>query len=160
MPTEIERKFLVVGTDWKESASFKESIQQGYLCADVERSVRVRATAERAWIAIKGRLQGMTRAEFEYPIPVTDARELIGTLCLPGVIEKTRYQVDVNDLSWEVDEFFGANAGLVVAEIELATEKQTISLPAWIGKEVTFDPRYLNASLGHHPYSEWPSEDR
>ena len=160
MPTEIERKFLVIGTDWKESASSKQLIRQGYLCADVERSVRVRTTDDRAWVTIKGTSKGMMRAEFEYPIPIKDARELLSTLCLPGAIEKTRYQVEVNDLNWEVDEFFGANAGLVVAEIELATENQTISLPEWIGKEVTYDARYFNANLVHHPYSEWSSTDR
>lgn len=158
MPKEIERKFLVVGTDWKDNISSKQAIQQGYLCTDIERSVRVRATDDRAWITIKGASQGMMRAEFEYPIPVKDARELIHTLCLPGAIDKTRYRVEVNGLTWEIDVFFGVNAGLVVAEIELETEKQTISLPAWIGEEVTFDPRYFNANLVHHPYSEWSSK--
>ena len=155
MPLEIERKFLVTGTAWKERVSSTQTIQQGYLCAEVERSVRVRVTDDRAWVTIKGASQGSIRAEFEYPIPVEDGRELIRTLCLPGTIEKTRYRVEDRGLYWEIDEFFGLNSGLVVAEIELETENQTIALPAWIGQEVTHDPRYLNANLVRHPYSEW-----
>ena len=155
MAKEIERKFLALGTDWKESASSKHSIRQGYLCADRDRSVRVRVTDRNAWITIKGASQGITRDEFEYSIPLEDALELLNTLCLPNIIEKTRYRVETQGSVWEIDEFDGANAGLVVAEIELDADDRTVALPAWVGEEVSYDPRYLNVNLSQHPYSEW-----
>ena len=155
MPKEVERKFLTIGTDWKASVVSKQSIRQGYLCANRDRSVRVRATDDNAWITIKGALQGITREEFEYAIPLEDALEMLHTLCLPHNIEKTRYRVGVQGAMWEIDEFLGANAGLVVAEIELQTDDEAIALPAWVGEEVSRDVRYLNANLARHPYSEW-----
>ena len=158
MPKEIERKFLVIGDEWRDRTSSQQTIRQGYLCAERERSVRVRVAGDRAWITVKGATRGMTRAEFEYPIPYDDAVEMIETLCLPHVIEKFRYKIEVLGNSWEIDEFLGVNVGLIVAEVELESESQLLSLPAWIGEEVTSDPHYYNANLVGNPYSEWSSK--
>ena len=153
MPVETERKFLVIGTDWKAGASSKE-FSQGYLQQDPERSVRVRIAGDQAFLTIKGMSQGISRLEFEYPIPVGDASQLL-PLCLPGIISKTRYFVEVDGLLWEIDEFHGDNEGLVIAEIELEDESVQIDLPNWIGREVSDDRRYYNVALAKSPYSEW-----
>jgi CYTH domain-containing protein len=154
MGTEIERKFLVNGDSWREGARGTR-FQQGYLSSVKERTVRVRVAGERAFLTIKGKSVGATRSEYEYEIPLADARELLAGLCERPLIEKTRYEVDVAGLTWEVDVFEGENQGLVVAEIELESESQPFTLPAWAGAEVTSDPRYFNASLIKHPFSRW-----
>lgn len=154
MPLEIERKFLVTGNAWREQATGRQ-FRQGYLSSDPERSVRVRLAGEQAWLTIKGGSRGAARAEYEYTIPADDAREMLDSLCLQPLIEKTRYQVEYHGMTWEIDEFAGANAGLLIAEVELESEGQAFDLPAWAGDDVTGDPRYYNASLIAHPYSQW-----
>ncbi len=154
MKTEIERKFLVRGDDWKSGASAKP-IRQGYLYADKNISVRVRRTGDEAFLTVKGTQKGATRAEYEYGIPVEDADDMLDGLCRPPLIEKVRYVLDQGGVTWEVDVFEGENAGLVVAEVELTSEDQNVDLPEWVGREVTDDPRYLNANLVKKPYSEW-----
>ncbi len=153
MGIEIERKFLVVGEDWKHGAS-PQLLSQGYLNRDKQRTVRVRIADQQAWLTVKGVSQGALRAEFEYPIPLDDARQLMA-LCDGPRVEKYRWRVPQGALVWEVDEFVGDNAGLVVAEIELSSEEQTFDKPAWVGAEVTHDPRYFNSSLASRPYRSW-----
>ncbi len=153
MAIEIERKFLVRGDGWRglgEAVPYR----QGYLCTDPERVVRVRTMGERAVITVKGLRVGASRPEFEYPIPLDDARRLLD-LCLRPVLEKTRTRILLGDLVWEVDEFRGANAGLVTAECELEREDQPIARPDWLGDEVTGDPRYGNSNLVARPFSTW-----
>ncbi len=153
MGTEIERKFLVLGDGWRAGASGC-SYRQGYLSRDVERVVRVRQAGTSARLTIKGISQGTTRPEYEYPIPFSDAQQLM-KLCLRSVIEKTRYVVEYRGKRWEVDEFHGENQGLVLAEIELSREDEPIEIPPWIGQEVSADRRYFNAYLSEHPYTQW-----
>ena len=154
MGREIERKFLVIGDDWRQRAT-GTAIRQGYLCSLEERSVRVRVAGDRGTLTIKGMAVGAARAEYEYEIPVGDAEELLNGLCEQPLIEKTRYRVGNAGATWEVDVFDGDNSGLTVAEIELEDEAQAVVLPDWIGEEVTGDPRYLNANLFKHPFSRW-----
>jgi adenylate cyclase len=150
--TEIERKFLVHGTEWRRGVPIR--ISQGYLSRDTERTVRVRIAGDRAYLTIKGRTRGATRAEFEYEIPRQDAEQLL-PLCDGPPLEKNRYTVTHAGMGWEVDEFLGANAGLVVAEIELREEGQSFSRPSWLSTEVTHDPRYYNSNLIANPYEKW-----
>ena len=152
MPLEIERKFLVKGDEWKTDNGMH--IVQGYLNNDRERTVRVRISGAKAFLTIKGVSTGATRAEFEYEIPVVDAEQLL-RLCEGPLIEKTRHEVAFAGMTWEVDEFQGANEGLVVAEIELETAGQTFVQPPWVGPEVTADARYFNSSLAVRPYKSW-----
>jgi CYTH domain-containing protein len=154
MAAEIERKFLVVGNTWHDGSPGIR-IAQGYLSLDPDRTVRVRLAGENAWLTIKGRTEGITRAEFEYPVPAEDAGALL-KLCLPSVIDKTRHQVSFGGHMWEVDVFHGANEGLVMAEIELENESIVPELPPWAGEEVSSDARYFNASLATNP---WPWKD-
>ena len=154
MAQEIERKFLVIGDAWRKGAK-RSHLSQGYLLAGKEKSVRIRLEDRRGTVTIKGRTHGLVRAEYEYEIPAKDARELLDTLCEKPLIEKTRHRLRVGGLVWEIDEFFGANAGLVVAEVELKSARQRIAFPPWIGKEVSKDPRYLNANLFKRPYRRW-----
>ena len=155
MATETERKFRVTSSEWRDEAISGTTLRQGFLSTDPERTVRVRLMDGEARLTIKGITKGATRAEYEYPIPPGDAAEMLDELCLPGPIEKTRYRVRHAGHIWEIDVFFGANAGLVIAEIELESENEEISFPSWVGHEVTGDPRYYNASLAQHPYREW-----
>jgi adenylate cyclase len=152
MPTEIERKFLVTGTEWRQGDSVR--LCQGYLSRAKERTVRVRLAGEKAFLTIKGISKGASRAEFEYEIPVSDAEQLM-KLCDGPLIEKVRHVVAYKGLKWDVDEFFGENAGLVVAEVELEREDQPFEKPDWLGQEVTYDPRYFNSSLATNPYRTW-----
>ena len=152
MGIEIERKFLVTGSEWKAAAGV--SYRQGYLNRDKERVVRVRLAGEKAFLTIKGKSAGATRAEYEYEIPATDAGQLL-KLCDGPLIEKIRRVIIHDGDKWEVDEFFGENSGLVVAEIELRSEEQTFTRPNWLGTEVTDDSRYYNSSLSSHPFSKW-----
>ena len=154
MGVEIERKFLVQGEAWKALAD-PVFFRQGYLSSHHERTVRVRIEGDRAVMTIKGKNVGATRGEWEYPIPVQDAAELLDGLCEQPLIEKYRRKIAVGAHVWEVDEFLGANAGLVVAEIELAAEDETFDLPEWVGDEVTGDARYYNSNLIRHPFSDW-----
>ncbi len=153
MPAEIERKFLVADDSWRDGTPGVR-IAQGYLSQDPERTVRVRLAGEKAWITIKGRSQGITRAEFEYAIPPEEARELLG-LCLPAVIDKTRHEIRHGGHLWEVDVFHGENDGLIVAEVELSDENETPEMPAWLGAEVSDETRYFNSHLARHPFTRW-----
>jgi CYTH domain-containing protein len=161
MPTEIERKFLVIGEAWRSATDSDQSpiagirYRQGYIFADRQRSVRVRVAGEQGYLTIKGATTGITRSEFEYPIPLAHALELLATLCEPPLIEKTRYRIPHKHLTWEVDEFSGDNQGLVIAEVELTDPAQAIALPDWIGQEVSDDPRYYNSNLAKHPFTQW-----
>lgn len=154
MGVEIERKFLVGGDAWRTLGE-STLLRQGYLSTDATRTVRVRIDGERAFLTIKGKSVGASRGEWEYPIPVLEAAELLDTLCQQPLVEKVRHRIASGPHTWEVDEFLGANAGLVVAEIELASEDETFAKPDWIGREVTGDARYFNSRLISHPYSEW-----
>ena len=155
MATETERKFLVSGSGWRvdDPASYR----QGYLNHDENRTVRVRLAGDEAFLTVKGLSRGASRAEFEYPIPPEDARELLA-LCVGAIVEKRRHVTEFGGLNWEVDEFLGDNAGLIVAEVELDDESQRIALPDWVGEEVTYEPRYFNSNLARHPFSRWKRE--
>jgi len=160
MAHEIERKFLVRSDDWRAAASRSDAtgvrIRQGYLSTSSTRSVRVRTAGEHATLNVKGNKVGPRASEFEYPIPLADATEMLSALCRRPFIEKTRYDIPGPDGHiWEVDEFHAENAGLVVAEIELSHEDQTFAHPQWLGEEVTDDPRYLNTNLVERPFTTW-----
>jgi adenylate cyclase len=157
MPVEIERKFLVRGDAWRASVTRTEHYCQGYLATTATCSVRVRVGGGEAWLGLKGRVVGASRPEYEYSIPATEAGEILDTLCDEGRVEKYRHWVAHGDHEWEVDEFLGANAGLVVAELELEREDEGFELPSWLGPEVTHDVRYYNASLAQLPYRGWAS---
>lgn len=159
MAKEIERKFLVTGNGWRKGGR-RSRLRQGYLCASKERSVRVRLEDGAGTLTIKGPARGAARDEYEYPIPARDAARLLDGLCEKPLIEKTRTRVRFKGLVWEVDEFSGDNRGLVVAEVELDRAGQTAVLPPWAGKEVTRDPRYLNANLFKNPYRRWARRSR
>jgi CYTH domain-containing protein len=152
MGVEIERKFLVRSEAWRQGAG--ERMVQGYLNRDKARTVRVRLAGTQAFLTVKGASVGATRAEFEYPIAAADAQALLA-LCDGPLIDKTRYRIAVGDLVWEVDEFCGDNAGLVVAEVELPSEDAVFSKPEWVGQEVTHDARYFNSNLSSHPFTRW-----
>jgi adenylate cyclase len=154
MGIEIERKFLVTSDAWMGLGE-PVQLRQGYLSSHPSRVVRVRIEGERAVMTIKGKNVGASRGEWEYPIPMEDAREFLDKLCEQPIIEKYRRRIPYAGFVWEVDEFLGANAGLVVAEIELPSEDQAFDKPDWIGEEVTHDKRYLNSNLIAHPYSGW-----
>jgi len=155
MPQEIERKFLVRGDGWRDSGA-GVPYRQGYLSTVAERTVRVRLIRDKGWLTIKGITVGATRAEYEYEIPADEASEMLDNLCERPLIEKTRYRIEHQGLTWEVDEFDGDNAGLIIAEVELDEEGQAIVLPDWVGEEVTDDPRYYNANLIANPFTRWP----
>jgi adenylate cyclase len=156
MAVEIERKFLVREDTWMDGATGVR-IAQGYLSLDPARSVRVRLAGENAWLTVKGAPSGIHRAEFEYPIPADDARALL-EICLPSVIDKTRYRIHFGGHLWEIDVFHGANEGLVLAEVELADESIMPDLPPWAGEEVSTDPRYHNSNLAVTPFSAFARE--
>lgn len=155
MAHEIERKFLVEG-DFKPSASKQTRITQGYLCSVPERTVRVRVKGDKGFITIKGigRASGASRYEWEKEIPTSEVQELL-QLCEPGVIDKTRFLVKSGKHTFEVDEFYGDNEGLVVAEVELGSEDESFEKPGWLGQEVTGDARYFNSMLMKQPFSKW-----
>lgn len=156
MPTEIERKFLVTSNSYRHEAVSSKRITQGYLSSVPERTVRVRIKNEKGYLTIKGAAnsKGMSRYEWEKEIPVDEAAELL-CLCEPGAIDKVRYEVVVGTHTYEVDEFLGENAGLIVAEIELGSEGEQFDKPSWLGEEVTGDNRYYNSYLTHHPFNQW-----
>lgn len=153
---EIERKFLVTSDAFKSEATHKNHIAQGYLNSHPERTVRVRIKGEIGFVTIKGKGNetGMSRFEWETEIALADVKNLI-QLCENGVIDKIRYEVEVGNHTYEVDEFFGDNEGLVIAEIELKSEEETFEKPSWLGQEVTNDERYYNAYLSNNPFKNW-----
>lgn len=157
MGIEIERKFLVEGDAWRVGAS-PSRIVQGFLSRDPERIVRVRLRDGEAFLTIKGKGSGLARVEVEVAIPAEEARQLL-PLCLPPLIEKTRHLVTWAGHLWEIDEFFGDNAGLVVAEVELAAEDEIFERPPWLGREVSEDFRYSNAALSERPWRDWRSDE-
>ncbi|WP_317204888.1 CYTH domain-containing protein [Janthinobacterium sp.] len=154
MGVEIERKFLPRGDAWRALGE-PVLLRQGYLSSQRERVVRVRIEGGQATLTIKGASVGARRGEWEYPIPLADAEELLDGLCEQPLVEKYRRRIDYAGMVWEVDEFLGVNAGLVVAEIELESEEQAFEKPDWVGEEVSDDARYFNANLIKHPYSRW-----
>ncbi len=159
MPREIERKFLLTSESWRALAARRQRMTQGYIAASDRISVRVRIAADDAWLNIKSRGLAASRLEYEYAVPVADARELLALAVGPH-IEKTRHFVPYGGLTWEVDEFHGDNGGLVVAELELDREDQAFARPPWAGVEVTHLTRYYNVSLVNHPYRQWTATER
>ncbi len=158
MATEIERKFLVTGDAWRSAPG--QRLRQGYLNREPQRTVRMRVAGGDAFLTVKGQSVGATRAEFEYPIPLADAEQLLA-LCDGPLVDKVRHVVEFAGARWEVDAFLGDNLGLVVAEIELEAEDQPFERPPWLGREVTDDVRYFNSALAARPYTTWadPPED-
>ena len=154
MAKEIERKFLVIGNKWRELANGTH-YRQGYLNSIKERTVRIRTINDKAYLTVKGPTVGVTRMEFEYEIPYNDCVEMLDNLAEKPIIEKTRYKIKADDLVWEIDEFFGVNEGLIVAEVELQSEEQKFEKPEWIGEEISGDPRYFNSNLVNNPYTTW-----
>jgi CYTH domain-containing protein len=154
MGKEIERKFLVNDTSYRKYGN-SEKIIQGFLSVDKDRVVRLRASGGKGVLTIKGSGNGIERIEFEYSIPLIDAIELINNLCLKPIIEKYRYKIFHDGLIWEVDEFLNENEGLIIAEVELDHPDQEITLPDWVGKEVTNDDRYYNINLVKEPFRHW-----
>ncbi len=159
MHNEIERKFLVIGDAWRENA-VSHKFCQGYIYSADTCFVRVRTEDNFAFLTIKGPKNGIGRPEFEYPIPINDAQELLDNLAHQPLIYKIRHKVPSPPHVWEIDEFCGENDGLIVAEIELTTDEEDFEKPAWLGEEVTFDARYRNAALAKQPYSQWKKEDK
>lgn len=153
MAVEIERKYLVRGEEWRGLAA-PVKYAQGYLVSDEGRTVRVRIAGDSGFLTIKGKSEGMSRKEFEYPVPLKDAEEML-LLSKTPVIEKKRSRIEFEGKIWEVDEFEGKNKGLIMAEIELKSEDEYFEIPPWIGEEVTGDPRYFNSYLSENPFNEW-----
>lgn len=155
MAVEIERKFLVNCDVWRGQVESSVAMVQGYLAETDSCSIRVRLSGDTASLNFKGLTIGARRTEFEYPVPPEDARQMLDLYCGTRLIEKTRHYLRLSDWTWEIDEFNGANAGLVVAEVELDSEDDDFARPEWLGREVTSDPRYYNIRLVECPYSEW-----
>lgn len=155
MGIEIERKFLLRDAGWRASVRGSEDIVQGYLANTDRGSIRVRLAGGQAALNLKSMTLGVTRSEFDYAIPVPEARVILDTLCMRPLIEKTRHHVEFDGHLWEIDEFHGANAGLVVAELELGHAQESFTHPPWLGEEVSDDPRYYNLCLVEHPYRDW-----
>ena len=154
MALEIERKYLV---DLEKLGTLPTGnrIKQGYLSTNKEAVVRVRVKNDKAYLTIKGSNVGVTRLEFEYEIPLDEANEMLEKLCQKPIIDKTRYLIEYENHTWELDIFYGDNEGLVVAEVELSSEDENINLPIWIKEEVSHDERYYNSNLMKHPYKDW-----
>lgn len=155
MAQEIERKFLVKNDDWRENADGGLAMVQAYLQSGEKSSIRIRLAGDRAWLNIKSATLGISRSEYEYTVPLDDAKEMLTNLCDGPVISKTRYHVSVAQHVWEVDVFDGDNRGLVVAEIELSSEDESFEMPGWAGDDVSLDTRYYNVCLAKHPYKDW-----
>ena len=158
MALEIERKFLVNDEIWQafknEQGLQGQKFRQGYLC-NGNATVRVRVKNDQGWLTIKGKTKGLTRSEYEYLIPLDEAEEMLDTMCGKPLIEKYRYIYAATDFVWEVDEFLGENAGLIVAEIELPSEEASFAQPDWVTEDVSHDDRYFNASLARVPFNRW-----
>lgn len=155
MGVEIERKFLVKDDSWRSAVESRTRLIQGYLADGDKATVRVRVTGEAAYLTIKGPTAGVTRSEYEYPLPVADAQAMLRELAVYPAIDKTRYRVRAGAHLWELDVFAGENAGLVLAELELGSEQEAFEQPAWAGEEVSGDPRYYNVNLARNPYRRW-----
>lgn len=155
MAKEIERKFLVINDDWRKDVTKSIHYIQGYFSTNKSCSIRVRVSGQAASLNIKSATLGITRTEYEYPIPVHDAKEMLENLCNKPLLEKTRHHVQHHNHLWEIDIFSGDNEGLVVAEIELKSADERFSMPDWAGAEVSDDPRYYNVCLISHPYKNW-----
>lgn len=155
MALEIERKFLLRDTGWHGHSYRSARIRQGYLSNEPKLSVRVRTAGNEAWLTIKGPSHTLTRVEYEYSIPLQDAEQMLANLCQRPLIEKTRYWLNYAGHTWEIDVFEGDNLGLTVAEVELSDANETLELPPWVGREISDDPRYLNANLVRRPYRQW-----
>jgi len=160
MGIEIERKFLVNSDQWRRDVCQQTVYKQGYLASHEHLSVRVRITSNAAKLAIKSGTRGIRRLEYEYDIPLQEGEEMLAQLCADHVVEKTRYDVPYEGFVWEVDVFAQANQGLVVAEVELATEDQVVPLPTWVGQEVSTEQRYFNACLSTYPYQQWTAAEK
>ena len=155
MAIEIERKFLVINNNWRSLGQGK-LYRQGYIStADKLTTIRLRIIGNTAYLTIKSKTEGISRNEFEYPIPLEDAQIMLDTLCHRPLIEKIRYQINHDNLIWEIDEFKGENEGLIIAEVELQNENQTLNIPDWVGDEVSHDPKYYNVNLAKYPYQTW-----
>ncbi|MBR7131392.1 MAG: CYTH domain-containing protein [Lentisphaeria bacterium] len=160
MALEIERKFLVKNDLWRTQVTSQSRIIQGYLTA-AGTTVRIRLRDEQAYLTIKGKASGITRCEFEYPIPPDEAQEMLDLLALDPPVDKTRYLVPASgDLMWEIDEYYGANAPLFTAEIELPAANTAFEIPSWLGREISDDSRYTNRALSRKPYSLWAEDDK
>ena len=155
MALEIERKFLLGSDAWRRSARERVLMRQGYLSSGSRCSIRARIAGDLAWLNLKAKRSGMIRLEYEYAIPRQEADEILNELCEGPLIEKYRHEVVVGAHVWEIDEFLGDNAGLIVAEIELGSEDEGFERPHWLGAEVTNDERYYNFNLAKHPYKSW-----
>ncbi|MEZ5582479.1 MAG: CYTH domain-containing protein [Candidatus Competibacteraceae bacterium] len=155
MAKEIEHKFLVRDTRWQDQVFRSTSLRQGYLVSDETRSVRVRIAGDNAYLNIKSATVGISRSEYEYPIPVPDAEEILTHLCMPSIVEKTRHFVRYGDHVWEIDVFEGDNTGLVVAEVELGSADEVFERLPWVGDDVSHDLRYYNSYLAQCPYKDW-----
>ena len=155
MAIEIERRFLVSDDSWKQYSDSSQRLVQGYIFIGENKGVRVRLAEDKAWLTVKGGTDVLNRLEFEYPIPLDDARTMIDSLCDNKVIDKVRHRIQQGSLTWEVDVFSGANAGLVIAELELPSADTPFEHPPWLGKEVSDDRRYLNARLLNDPWPNW-----
>ncbi len=155
MAQEIERKFLVKSDDWRKDADDGLAMVQGYLQSGEKSSIRVRLAGDRAWLNIKSATLGISRSEYEYTIPLEDAKEMLANLCDQPIISKTRYHVNVAQHIWEVDVFDGDNEGLIVAEIELSAEDEMFEIAEWAGDEVSLETRYYNVCLAKQPYKDW-----
>lgn len=166
MGIEIERKFLLANDEWRAAVAYSKHIAQGYLIdvralrdGTARASVRVRVSGEQAWLNIKSVELGISRAEYELPLPLADAQSMLETLC-DGVLEKTRHHVEIDGWLFEIDEFRGSNHGLFVAEIELPAADASFPRPAWLGHEVSNLPRYYNVNLLEHPFARWSDDER
>jgi CYTH domain-containing protein len=155
MGRECERKYLVRRDLWHSDPARGVRYRQGYLSSDPARVVRVRTAHTQGFLTVKGLTAGIERPEFEYAIPLVDAEFMLDHLCVRPLVEKVRYRIDYRGRTWEVDEFAGANAGLVVAEVELEAPDARVERPPWVDREVSDDPRYFNSNLAAHPFREW-----
>lgn len=155
MALEIERKFLIKGDAWRHAVDHSVRMRQGYLANTERGSIRARETGDRGFLNLKSMTLGVNRSEFDYEIPVAEAREILDSLCMRPLIEKVRYYVPYGGHTWEIDVFEGENEGLIVAELELAAVDEPFDIPPWLGDEVSDDPRYYNVSLIEYPYKRW-----
>lgn len=154
MTIEIERRFLLKNDSWRALAGEPEIMRQGYLSVEKERTIRVRIIGNRAWLTLKGYISDVARSEFEYEIPLPHAEAMMQTMC-PFKLEKRRYKINYQGFLFEIDEYFGENAPLIVAELELPDEDAAFAKPEWLGEEITCNGKFTNAHLSKHPYSEW-----
>jgi len=155
MGIEIERKFLITNDNWRKDADAGTYMVQAYMSSNEKSSIRIRIIGDAANLNIKSKTLGIERSEFEYPIPINEAKEMLDSLCDRPYIEKTRFHVMHDSHQWEIDVFTGENEGLIVAELELGSADEQFTLPDWVGNDVSDDPRYYNICLVSHPYKDW-----